>query len=68
MKCIGTYTWNGKTWRLYIDLETDKFFILLPSFKITKYLSVYNHQLPEKAVEVFERRLNDYNEGKIKFA
>lgn len=68
MKCIGTYTYDGKTWRLYVDLESRRFFILLPSFKITKFLSKNNYLLPKKAVEIFERRWSDFQMGKIKFA
>lgn len=36
MKCIGVYHDYIGDYRLYYDLKHDEYFVLLPSFKITR--------------------------------
>lgn len=69
MKCICCYHYNGKDYHLYVDLSVEikgnAWFILLPSFKITKYMN--NRMVPETVREVFEKRIGQYCRGEIHF-
>lgn len=69
MKCICCYHYNGEDYRLYVDLsvkiKANALFILLPSFKITKYMN--NRMVPETVREIFERRIGQYCRGEIHF-
>lgn len=65
MKCISCYCYNGEKYRLYVDLDSKTWFVLLPSFKITKYMN--NRSIPEAARKVFEKRLDQYYKGEIHF-
>ena len=69
MKCICCYHYNGEDYRLYVDLSVEikanSWFILLPSFKITKYMN--NRMVPETVREIFERRIGQYCRGEIHF-
>jgi len=65
MKCISCYCYNGEEYRLYVDVDSKTWFVLLPSFKITKYMN--NRSIPEAAREVFEKRLGQFDRGEIHF-
>lgn len=69
MKCICCYHYNGKDYRLYVDLSVEikanAWFILLPSFKITKYMN--NIMVPETVRKIFEKRIGQYCRGEIHF-
>lgn len=69
MKCICCYHCNGEDYRLYVDLNVENkanaWFILLPSFKITKYMN--NYMVPEAARKVFQKRIDQYCRGEIHF-
>lgn len=70
MKCICCYKCNGKEYRLYVDLSVNNranslWFILLPSFKITKYMN--NRAIPEVVRKVFNKRLEQFYKFEIQF-
>lgn len=69
MKCICCYPYNDKDYRLYVDLSVEikgnAWFILLPSFKITKYMN--DRRIPETVREVFKKRIEQYCRGEIHF-
>ena len=70
MKCICCYKCNGKEYRLYVDLSVNNranslWFILLPSFKSTKYMS--NRAIPEVVRKVFNKRLEQFYKFEIHF-
>ena len=69
MKCISCYRCNGKDYRLYVDLSVEikgnAWFILLPSFRITKYMN--NRMVPETVREAFKKRIEQYCRGEIHF-
>ena len=69
MKCISCCRYNGKDYRLYVDLSVEikgnAWFILLPSFKITKYMN--NRMIPETVREAFKKRIGQYCRGEIHF-
>lgn len=70
MKCICCYKYNGKEYRLYVDLSANNranssWFILLPSFKITKYMN--NRTIPEVVRKVFNKRLEQFYKFEIHF-
>ena len=70
MKCICCYNYNGKEYRLYVDLSANNranslWFILLPSFRITKYMN--NNSIPETVREVFNKRLEQFYKFEIHF-
>jgi hypothetical protein len=54
---------------LYVDLNVEikanAWFILLPSFKITKYMN--NYMVPETVRKIFEKRIGQYCRGEIHF-
>jgi hypothetical protein len=69
MKCICVASVNNENYRLYVDLSVPikerSWFILMPSFKITKYMN--NSSLPEDVKKKFQLRLEQYYKGKIQF-
>ena len=69
MKCICCYRYEGDDYRLYVDLNVENkgksWFILLPSFKITKYMN--NRMVPETVKKIFTKRIEQYCRGEIHF-